>query len=99
MKTALAKPERSDGGEADRLISSVRKTVQQTSRVDLAAAVDRRDARSVVAGREGMECLLAPLRHGALITKSHAKSEQLAGMRGGCGAWREAFFQNPFVAR
>jgi hypothetical protein len=44
------------------------------------AAVDRRDTRTAGADRQDLKRLFAPLRHRELIAKSHAKSEQLAGV-------------------
>src|SRR5882757_3180580 len=69
------------------------------SSVDFApAAVDRRDARAIGTGRQGIERLFAPLCRGTLISKSHAKQEQLAGICRRCGILMEALFQNAFVA-
>src|ERR1700704_3685045 len=52
------------------------------------AAIERRDSRSVGTGRQGVERLFAPLGHGTLVSKPHAKCEQLAEIGGRCGGFR-----------
>jgi hypothetical protein len=42
------------------------------------ATTDRCGNRTLAASRKDMESLFAPLNHGALVAKTHAKSEQLA---------------------
>jgi hypothetical protein len=49
------------------------------STVDVALATsDRHGKRTLAGGRQDMESLFAPLHHGVLVAKTHAKSEQLA---------------------
>src|SRR5438876_8770499 len=62
------------------------------------SVLERLDVAAVGNGRQAIQCLFAPLRHNALMTKAYVKCEQLAGICGRCGAVREALFEDALIA-
>src|SRR2546430_17039136 len=65
----------------------------RSSLVFALAVLERLDVGPGGNGRQAIQCLFAPLRHNALMTKAYVKREQLAGICGCCGAIRERLFE------
>src|SRR5436853_1837760 len=70
----------------------------RSSLVFALAVLERLDVGPGGNGRQAIQCLFAPLRHNALMTKADVKREQLAGICGCCGAIREALFEDALIA-